>query len=99
MNIFFASRTKLSFLCSMKQLAVLLLLVFGYFSTSCTSEYEERLEQGLDLKEQISEMETGSSSFNEDHISKEIETIRNEISLLARVSGNEDLFLSQIYKD
>ncbi|MDX2359719.1 MAG: hypothetical protein QNK23_02855 [Crocinitomicaceae bacterium] len=83
----------------MKQLIVLLLLIVGGFSTSCTSEYEERLEEGLHLKERISVMERSNAMLADEYLMSEIESMRNQIDLLARVSGDEELFLTQVYED
>ena len=83
----------------MKQLAVLLLLAIAGMNASCTSEYEERLSQGLNLKERLAIVEQSYSMFSNDRLSSEIEEIRNEINLLAKVSGNEELFLQQVFSD
>lgn len=66
---------------------------------SCESEYEERLKQGLHLKERLALMERSSDALSDEVLQTEIETIRNEIVLLAKVSGNEELFLSQVFND
>ncbi len=64
--------------------------------TSCTSEYEERLEEGKNLMNRLKKVE-GSSDYLSDHQLKvEISQIKNEINLLAKVSGNEILFLKEI---
>ena len=61
------------------------------------SEYEERLSQGLVLKDKLMVIEKTAELSGSGQLSEEIEEIREEITLLARVSGNEDLFLQQLY--
>lgn len=76
--------------------ALLLLLSAGYLS-SCTSEYEERLTQGMVLKDKLVSMQQTAELSGSGQFSQEIEEIQEEITLLAKISGNEELFLQQIY--
>lgn len=83
----------------MRKTTLLLLAATAVFSTSCVSEYEERLEQGIEIKERISIMKEGMMISLDDQLVDEISTLENELFLLAKVSGNEELFLNQIFKD
>ena len=83
----------------MKQLAVLLLLAVGGMSASCTSEYEERLSEGRFLTDRLAVVERSHNLMMNSRLSSEIEEIRNEIRLLAKVSGNEELFLLEVFQD
>ncbi len=83
----------------MKLRAVLLLLSLVTLATSCKSEYEERLLQGMHLKEKLAMMEQSRALTNNDRLLDEIREIHDEITLLARVSGNEELFLQQVFGD
>lgn len=83
----------------MKRLAFLLLLIVVGLMTSCTSEYEERLSEGLSLKARLAIMEQNQAMMSNEYLSSEILEIRNEINLLARISGHEELFLQQVYSD
>ena len=78
------------------KITILLLLIF-LGASSCTSEYEERLEQGRNLKNRLELVEGTSDYISSSQLLVEINNIRNEISLLAKVSGNEDLFLKQLF--
>ena len=82
----------------MKTMTLVLLLVLVGF-TSCTSEYEERLAEGQDLLSRL-ELVEGSGDYRiNNQLEVEIREIKNEISFLAKVSGNEDLFLATIFKN
>lgn len=83
----------------MIRMTALLLLLTVTFLSSCTSEYEECLDEGLFLKEKLALMERSHALTEDDQYGQEIEEIRNQIDLLAKVSGNEELFLQQVYGD
>ena len=89
----------LVYLCNMIRMTALLLLLTVTFLSSCTSEYEECLDEGLFLKEKLALMERSHALTEDDQYGQEIEEIRNQIDLLAKVSGNEELFLQQVYGD
>lgn len=67
--------------------------------TSCTSEYEERLEQGKVLKDRLELVKGTSYYLSESQLESEVLEINNEISLLAKVSGNETLFLKEVFQN
>ena len=79
----------------MKTLIILLLIVLGF--TSCTSEYEMRLEEGKSLINRLELVEGTSDYIPNNELLLEINEINNEISLLAKISGNEELFLKEIF--
>lgn len=81
----------------MKLLLVSLLLVLVL--PSCKSEYEERLEEARELKSRMLVVEGNLSMNNQARMSSEIEHLQEEIEFLARVSGNEKLFLQEVYND
>ncbi len=87
----------MSLLCSMKLCLVSLLVLLSL--SSCKSEYEERLEQARVLKERMSIVEANVSMREQSSLSSEIQLIEDEILFLAKVSGNEKLFLKEVYKD
>lgn len=83
----------------MKLLISLFVAMFLLGLTACTSEYEERLKQGRTLKKQLTMLHGGdviSISGNEE---PEVIEIYNEIILLAKVSGNEELFLKEVFEN
>lgn len=79
----------------MKVLTFLLLLGLVLF-TSCKSEYQERLEQAKDLKERISVLEESNFVNPNQELMKEIDEMEARIRFLAKVSGNEEMFLSEL---
>lgn len=84
------------------RITALTLITFGILAatmSSCTSEYEECLEQGRCLKEKLVEAQNSYTNFSNSNLIQEIEMIQKEIILLAKVSGNEELFLHEIYND
>lgn len=76
----------------------LLLLFLGLFMTvvSCTSEYEERLEQAKELKNRIMIIEASNFITPNDDLSNEIHEMEKRILFLAKVSGNAEAFLSEL---
>ncbi len=74
-----------------------LLLFFGLNMTSCTSEYQERLEEAKELKEQMTLIEESNFSSPDQHLVSEIREIEQQIFFLAKLSGNEDTFLMEIF--
>ncbi len=97
MSIYFVKATKMSFLYTTKVLLVALLLLLSL--PSCKSEYQERLEQARELKERILRVEANIKWNNQLELSNEIELLQEEINFLAKVSGNEEFFLKEVYKD
>lgn len=82
----------------MKLSLVSLLLVLLPLS-SCKSEYEERLEEARELKARMSLVEANLSIYEQYGLPNEIAELQQEIEFLAKVSGNEKLFLQEIYND
>ena len=79
----------------MKLINIALLLLIVSFS-SCTSEYEERLEEAKELKARLSMIEESNFVSPNDELMREMEKLESEIGLLAKVSGNEELFLAEL---
>lgn len=77
----------------------LLIIIVGLSSASCTSEYEQRLEEGRILVDRLEIVEGTSDYISDNQFVFEVNEIVNEINLLAKVSGNEKLFLQEIYQD
>lgn len=97
MIIYFARTDNLSLLCGMKFYLVSLLLVISL--GSCKSEYEERLEQARELKERMQLVESNLAVNNAKTVSHELKTLQEEIQFLAKVSGNEKLFMQEVFND
>ncbi len=81
----------------MKLIVTSLLLTITLFS--CKSEYEERLEQARVLKQRMQLVESNFSSNNAKIMSNELQTLHEEIQFLAKVSGNEKLFMEEVFND
>lgn len=79
----------------MRLIATTLLVLLGLL-TSCTSEYEERLEEAKKLKERYLLVEESHFLTPNKELIKEMEEIDHKIHFLAKVSGNEELFLKQV---
>lgn len=79
------------------RIITILLLLFVGINTSCTSEYEERLEEGKSLVNKLEIVEKEGDYTSNKDLSEEINSIRNEIILLSKVSGNEELFLNELF--
>ncbi len=82
----------------MKTLLLSITLFIGLFSSSCTSEYEERLNQGRVLINRINYLKERQSQLSDELIKDELMVISKEISVLAKLSGNESLFLREVNK-
>ena len=85
----------LSLLCCMRLLSVSLLLLFISFS-SCTSEYEERLEEAKIIQSRKILVENSLFNSPSNSLILEIEKLESEISFLAKVSGNKQQFLAEL---
>jgi hypothetical protein len=86
----------LSLLCGMRLLGTALLLFTCLLATSCTSEYEERLEEAKVLRERFLIVEESNFLTPSGELTAEMKQIESEIEFLAKVSGNEELFLLEI---
>ena len=73
-------------------------ILISFLFTSCTSEYEERLEEGKGLLQRMEFINNSQNQLSDDTIKEEMSSINNELSILAKVSGNEELFLAQLKK-
>ena len=87
-----------SYFVSMKLTLVSALLVLLSLS-SCKSEYEERLEEARELKDRMSLVEANLPIYEQYNLPNEIKMLQEEIEFLAKVSGNEKLFLQEIFND
>ena len=85
----------MSLLCCMRLLSVSLLLLFISFS-SCTSEYEERLEEAKIIQSRKILVENSLFNSPSNSLILEIEKLDSEIFFLAKVSGNKKQFLAEL---
>ena len=82
----------------MRRWGILLGMVCGLLA-SCTSEYEERMSEAKALKMRLERVNEANQNIEDRHVNEEIEDIQSEILFLAKVSGNEELFLVELYRD
>ena len=75
------------------------LLLFTCLLGSCTSEYEERLEEAKILRERFLLVEESNFLSPNPELKNEMQKIESEINFLAKLSGNEEMFLIDIKKD
>lgn len=73
-------------------------LFFIGILTSCTSEYEERFQKARELQSQLEKVKETHQIIGDDNLIPEIKSLEAEINFLAKVSGNEDLFLKELDK-
>jgi len=81
----------------MKGLPATLLLLVAFSFGSCTSEYEERLDEAKKLHHKLSLIEESNFISPDDELVNEMNAIEKRIEFLAKVSGNEESFLQEIY--
>ena len=74
------------------------LLLFTLILGSCTSEYEERLDDAKVLRQRFLVVEETHFLSPNVELVKEMDKIQSEIQFLAKTSGNEDLFMEEIQK-
>lgn len=76
---------------------LLILVVIG--ATSCQSEYGERMKKALKLKKEYQKVH-GSLVQSKDPVLKiQLSEIKKEILYHAAISGNEQLFLQEIWNN
>lgn len=75
------------------------LLLFTCLLGSCTSEYEERLEEAKVLRERFLLVEESNFLSPNMELVNEMKKIESEIEFLAKVSGNEEMFFIDIKKN
>lgn len=83
----------------MKLPLIISLLGVCIVMTSCTSEYEECLEEGRNLKAKLAGLKSHNLTLSDEFSSMEEKEIYNEINLLAKISGNEQLFLKEVFSN
>jgi len=74
-------------------------LLLGLLTVSCKSEYHERLDEAKELKAKMSMVQASNELSPRERLEREIQSLNEEILFLAKVSGNEELFLQELYED
>ena len=96
MNIEFHFIDKSQLLCAMNKLLQFVFAATVVISfSSCTSEYEERLQKAKKIRAEIIRIEQESKNLGI-VFDQELKELQTEIQFHARVSGNEDLFFKEL---
>lgn len=77
----------------------LLIVAVACSITSCQSEYEERMEKAIVLKNQYELLDRNASSTTAAELADRKVSIREQIEFHAKLSGNERLFLNSVWKE
>jgi hypothetical protein len=77
------------------KILLLILLVSALSNTSCESEYSERMCKAIVLKKKHEELK----STNKRNLKEVLNDIEQEIKNHATLSGNEELFLKEIWEN
>lgn len=80
----------------MRFIGTVLLLFVCLLSSSCTSEYDERLEEAKILRDRLLLVEESNFISPNRKLINEMHQLETEIHYLAKVSGNEEMFLQEI---
>ncbi len=75
------------------------LLLLALSLSACKSEYHERLDEAKELRKKMSMVEASNDLLPRKQLIEELRSMKEEINFLAKVSGNEELFLKEIYED
>lgn len=84
--------------CSMKTLLISTLVFLLIGLQSCQSEYSERMAKAIELKRKYMDVKSIMIESNNNNLSKTLDEIEEEIKFQAKISGNEELFLKEIWK-
>jgi len=76
---------------------VFVALVLVVLITSCQSEYGERMKKALQLKKEYQKVHIHLQNSKNPNLITQLNEIRKEIRFHAAVSGNEQLFLKEIW--
>lgn len=78
---------------------VVLLLVISSSLISCQSEYGERMSKALALKEKYNQVQDVLYITKNPYLEVQLSEIEKEIEFHATLSGNETLFLEQVWNN
>lgn len=92
-----AQSEKGSLLCNMKTLITLSVFLIGLGLQSCQSEYAERMTKAIELKRKHTALKVMMTESENPGLKNLMSDLEKEISLQAKISGNEELFLKEIW--
>lgn len=90
---------KLTLLCFMKINAIIGLIVLNLGFQSCQSEYTERMKKAIELKRKHTELRNILNQSDKPSLKTLLSELEREISIQAKISGNEEMFLKELWKN
>ena len=93
-----AQLQKVSLLCNMKTSVLLSVFLIGLGLQSCQSEYSERMARAIELKRKHTALKVMFTESENPGLKSLIGELEKEITIQAKISGNEELFLKEIWK-
>lgn len=96
-NKIIAQKEKLSLLCIMKVTVFIAVVFIGLGLQSCQSEYSERMAKAIELKRKHTELKSTMSESKNPNLQALLGELEHEISIQAKISGNEELFLEELW--
>ncbi len=79
----------------MKSRLIFTIIILFTF-TSCKSEYEERMEKARAIKSEIERLTNESEELGLE-FEAELNELESQIELHAKISGNQELFLKELF--
>jgi hypothetical protein len=83
----------------MKTIAIIGLLFVGLGFQSCQSEYAERMKKAIELKRKHNELRNILIQSEKPTLKTLLSDLEKEISIQAKISGNEEMFLKELWKN
>jgi hypothetical protein len=83
----------------MKTIAILSLFLLSLGIQSCQSEYSERMKKAIALKRKHTELRNILLQTENASIKTLISDLEKEITVQAKISGNEEKFLKDLWKN
>ncbi|MFN5416951.1 MAG: hypothetical protein ACK5B9_07855 [Flavobacteriia bacterium] len=83
----------------MKRLTFILTIFIGLGFQSCQSEYSERMAKAIELKKKHSEIQNILIESKNPNLKATLNDIEKEIKIQAAISGNEELFLKELWRN
>lgn len=83
----------------MKKILFISAILFGLGLQSCQSEYSERMAKAVELKRKHSEIQNILMDTENPSLKAELTDIEKEIKIHAAISGNEELFLKELWRN
>lgn len=83
----------------MKKVIYISTIFIGLGLQSCQSEYSERMAKAISLKKKHTEIQNILVESQNPSLKATLSDIEKEIRLQAEISGNEELFLKELWRN